>query len=712
MRNWFLFGTFANCDDRDDEKRFFHLFRSSLPEGKDNVMCAVKLILILALRSGNVYGSTIDQVLEHTKARTDRTIQWRFPDRPVLCGSTATGGVLNWEQLALRQKGSRALVKANNILGSSQKITLHNLRFGAAEDLQVIHPHAAAGISLDAISNELGHTPVARLKGVGLIYAQAYSTEDHWARRVELQPEQLPFNKFVSATEPKAQASTEPTLDSLKRYRTRAQVTKDCELRGLDSTLPRNRQYRSRQLMGSTQTETGFLASQATEVPIDPNLDSMLDQPTTEPFSVQPPHPEEANNTSISFNAGSSLDLALGMDLVPVGENDDQETSFYEPVSDDLKAAWAAVQPAADDTTDEDVFANGILSLADLSPTEGDDEHDNEAIEVLLGDDDTAASTDTIAVWDESLLAAMTGPALEYVRRLSSVNLLRVENPKKSKRWAAATTAAKDPTTAVDKPSRFTFRCLNHAKGCDFDTATRLENIVRHLSTCAFEGPQADNGPSPDNKRVHQPEDDSDERGIQKKKKKKEKAFPCKEIDCDRAYVNRGELTAHYTEDHRPVHCFVAGCEDETTFLGEKKLLRDHIVPQHPALGRPHPSIADHSIAEFECPIDDSCKRKFRYFLSRSWSAVPFQGHARKDHDMTDAKEIKHLIPTFPGNPCFVPGCSSTQLFPVTAAGEKKYVRHLMDNHLITDAAERYEYLWKRVRGQILPMRPDADEEE
>jgi len=155
------------------------VFRSALPEGKDNVMCAVKIILIQALRSGNASGKTIGQVLTNAKKRADRTIVWPFPNRPVLCGAN-DHKVLDWDKLALRQKATRALIRANNILGSSMKVNMHLLRYGVAEDLQSVRPTGPAGHAMESISNQLAHRPLARMKGVGLVYAQAYTTEDHW----------------------------------------------------------------------------------------------------------------------------------------------------------------------------------------------------------------------------------------------------------------------------------------------------------------------------------------------------------------------------------------------------------------------------------------------------------------------------------------------------------------------------------------------------
>ena len=107
------------------------MFRKSLPEDNDNGLCPIKFVLILAIRSGTVYGNTIEAVLEHTKARADGTMQWRYPNRTVLCAA-----------------GPR---RSRSQLGQ--------------------------GLSNDAISDELAHHLKGRVSGAELIYAEAYMYE-------------------------------------------------------------------------------------------------------------------------------------------------------------------------------------------------------------------------------------------------------------------------------------------------------------------------------------------------------------------------------------------------------------------------------------------------------------------------------------------------------------------------------------------------------
>jgi hypothetical protein len=194
-------------------------------------MCLMKIILILALRSGNIHGTTTEEVLNYTQGHADRTVQWRRPDRLVLCGAEQKTHLLKWVILTHRLQTHRAIVRGSRLLGSSMKLSLHSLRFCAADDLLVVNPDGAStGLSLDKIADQLTHHQVARMKGVELIYTQAYSTGDHWAKRTQLQGQNLPF---IASWQQPRRVFHRPSLGirDLRQSRTQTEVNKDCEAR-------------------------------------------------------------------------------------------------------------------------------------------------------------------------------------------------------------------------------------------------------------------------------------------------------------------------------------------------------------------------------------------------------------------------------------------------------------------------------------------------
>lgn len=121
---------YSRRDQNVDEIRFI----DPLEKPEQSVICPIKLILIHALRHGYVHGTTIQQVLDHAAARSDRIIQWTKPDNPVLCQMVRTGAFLNLEQPA-NIKLINVSVKIMGLLaGVIGRITARSIRNGAARD--------------------------------------------------------------------------------------------------------------------------------------------------------------------------------------------------------------------------------------------------------------------------------------------------------------------------------------------------------------------------------------------------------------------------------------------------------------------------------------------------------------------------------------------------------------------------------------------------
>jgi len=699
----------ANYINRDDEKAFFYIFRDALPDGADNIMCAVKMILILALRSGNTYGTSVEQVLSVATARSDRTIQWRYPDRPVLCAA-ASIGIPDFDKLALRQRGNRILMKANRVLGTTISVSMHALRFGDAADLMAIQPLSKAGFSMDRLSNELGHKPTARAKGVGLIYAQSYTTEDAWQQRVKLSADDTPFHKYIAATEEAVLPPKAPSLATLKRKRTTRQVEQACEARGLDSSKRNNRLYHSLRPLGEPAPA------------IDPALDQWQpgDQIEGHDLNIRTPKDaisaaKPAQNPLVALghqlstgqteaaranllqllqqldDAPQAPDETQHLDLVPVG-GQFQETSVQHD-GEDVDREEDMRLDEYQSSVEPDALLDSALCLSDLGQHGAvPDANHNEAIIALLCDDEVLEDVGT-GNCQEALLSALVGDSAEFVGRMASVNILRLSSIK-SKQWKAAQAAGSDRMTSVSAPTRFQLPCINTCNGCDF-TATEVDLLELHLCTCKYNEP---------------PEDDT-----QKKKKpakaaksKADKQWKCDVVGCSKEYVNKGDLTAHGKEDHDEVGCFISDCDNDAVYNGEKALFRNHMKDAHPALGVQHPQVQDQYIATFRCGIEGcECETDFRFFISKSWACLSYLRHLQTAHNIVDVQERKKLVPTFPGNPCAFPGCTTEELFGVGKRGASDYDTHILMAHKVLKPEDRFEYTWQRVHGQVLPMRPE-----
>lgn len=102
---------------------------------------------------------------------------------------------------------------------------------------------------------------------------------------------------------------------------------------------------------------------------------------------------------------------------------------------------------------------------------------------------------------------------------------------------------------------------------------------------------------------------DSDDEDLAKSNKGKAKAkaakkgFKCTETDCDKLFTRQGDLLVHVKNMHTPARCWMSSCANEE-FIGTNALLK-HMNANHPAKGRPHPTIPDHSVAKFLCVVGD-----------------------------------------------------------------------------------------------------------
>ena len=61
-------------------------FIDPLGEQGQNVICLVKLLMVVALRFAHLQDrNSLKEVLEHMAKRRDRTVQWTRPTWPIIC---------------------------------------------------------------------------------------------------------------------------------------------------------------------------------------------------------------------------------------------------------------------------------------------------------------------------------------------------------------------------------------------------------------------------------------------------------------------------------------------------------------------------------------------------------------------------------------------------------------------------------------------------
>jgi hypothetical protein len=118
-----------------------------------------------------------------------------------------------------------------------------------------------------------------------------------------------------------------------------------------------------------------------------------------------------------------------------------------------------------------------------------------------------------------------------------------------------------------------------------------------------------------------------------------------------------------------------------------------------------HPSIPDQIDALFLC-AEESCPGESHYFASGSFTGRKYLKHLSDEHGLSDKTERDKLVPKFLGNPCFFPTCGSEELFPQDKKGREAYIEHLAVEHGVEDEAEQVEYSRACIRGLVLPMQP------
>ena len=129
-------------------------------------VCPISLLLTHALRHGLVHGTTIQDVLKHTTAQTDRCVRWTYPNRPVL-PMFANDPYRCLLDVPATPTQLLSTVKEMGLLaGMLDRAYTHAIRFGAARDVAHL-PSTAAGMGFtnDQVRQSMGHTAQSMWNG-------------------------------------------------------------------------------------------------------------------------------------------------------------------------------------------------------------------------------------------------------------------------------------------------------------------------------------------------------------------------------------------------------------------------------------------------------------------------------------------------------------------------------------------------------------------
>jgi len=126
-------------------------------DSADNSVCPIKLLLILALRLGNLSAKTIDEVLLDTQSRHDKTVVWKHPERPVFCAVASGGTALYLDKPAGNHQLAQTLATVGPIAGFLNTVRPHDLRRGSACDIVNLE-EGIKGVTTPTVAAALSHT--------------------------------------------------------------------------------------------------------------------------------------------------------------------------------------------------------------------------------------------------------------------------------------------------------------------------------------------------------------------------------------------------------------------------------------------------------------------------------------------------------------------------------------------------------------------------
>ncbi|KAI7275302.1 hypothetical protein KC345_g6886 [Hortaea werneckii] len=141
-------------------------------------VCPISLLLTHCLRHGLVPGTTVDEVLQNAWRRSDRTVMWEFPTRPVLPRIDLRRRC-ELDRPARTQQVRNTLAEMGIVSGIAGRLPSHGLRLGHANDVAKLPARVTDDgmTSLDLVRQSLGHSYAAQLKGVTEGYTDGLSVD-------------------------------------------------------------------------------------------------------------------------------------------------------------------------------------------------------------------------------------------------------------------------------------------------------------------------------------------------------------------------------------------------------------------------------------------------------------------------------------------------------------------------------------------------------
>jgi hypothetical protein len=173
----------------------YRLNRHALAGNNDNSLCPVRLLIINAMRHGNVKGgNTVEAILAHATTHPLKWIEWVNPQLPVFCHVTLAHTITRSQPMRTANMGM-AFSMFQDIVDANVTLRSHDLRYGAADDL--LRVVRGPQMAIQDIAHELDHSVASAANGVTRKYTKKSSINDTWQARVDLPDQRSTFTTII-----------------------------------------------------------------------------------------------------------------------------------------------------------------------------------------------------------------------------------------------------------------------------------------------------------------------------------------------------------------------------------------------------------------------------------------------------------------------------------------------------------------------------------
>ncbi|KAH5740176.1 hypothetical protein HBI18_048610 [Parastagonospora nodorum] len=185
---------------KKDSSNVENTIRLRVLDDQFGVCDTVKLLLIMALRVGQVEETSIKDLLDTTHKRRDGVVLWKFPDHPVLKAFDSRKIQLTGDKSAPSRQLSTTLKHASSLVGMLKSPWTHDIRRGAAFEINKASSTKTVDGEVRA-ANLLGHSHKSTFQGITKKYIGGSHDSRH-EERLTTEVESLPVDAAVQAAAP------------------------------------------------------------------------------------------------------------------------------------------------------------------------------------------------------------------------------------------------------------------------------------------------------------------------------------------------------------------------------------------------------------------------------------------------------------------------------------------------------------------------------